>query len=745
MRDMQIDGVPVFVADGPSPSVVGLVFGVGRADETFVRGGLTHLVEHLAMSAPGRTTYECNASVDLRRTEFTATGTPEQVRDFLELICRALGDLPLDRLRVEVDVLRTEGAAAAPPAVGTLLTERYGLTGPGLGGVREPALTSLTAEDVRDWARTWFTRGNAALWVTGPVPAGLRLPLPDGEPPARPPLWRSPVPTPAWTETGSPGAVSLGGELPPGIAGSVTLEVLRRRVEDALRHRRGVAYAVTADRLPLDAVTRFGVLVTDVRAGQEDLVAAVLWREVQRLADEGPTADELEHERRSITDALDAPRSEAEEVVSRAESRVTGVPAYTSADLRQDVALLGIEDIRRTAGLLRDGALLGVPEPLEPAPAGIPRAPVWSEEAVDGRVFQRRRRRGVPKGATLVVGDDGVSAVLEQGVLTVRWADAVALVRQGPGDHLLLGRDGFSVPLSEADWRDGEQALVLVRAAVDGALQIDDDGDAEDAGLLLVRAPAYRIAEAVAMGRHGATLVGNDEWTVVLADGDRLATEVAAELSSVGRRTTALVLRQSHADLGYQLLRGAEVVDQHLWGLTPGDAAQLAEATGRHEPDMVALLGLQGAPAEIVPHAVAGLGLPAQVHALLADPSSPVDGLRVEGRGIAGGARASFRGDFLPAAETVHGLDRYRALSRSRPGWFRAANAAAAMVYALIAWGVIAWREHLDSWQVWVPLVLCVLSLPEAVLNTRPPHRSAGTASSTGGPPADEEHRALTG
>src|SRR3712207_7403538 len=54
--ELTIDGIPVFVADGPPPLAAGLVFGVGRRDEDFVHGGITHLVEHLAMGALGRTT-----------------------------------------------------------------------------------------------------------------------------------------------------------------------------------------------------------------------------------------------------------------------------------------------------------------------------------------------------------------------------------------------------------------------------------------------------------------------------------------------------------------------------------------------------------------------------------------------------------------------------------------------------------------------------------------------------------------
>ena len=722
---MLIDGVPVFVAEGPAPTTVGLVFGVGRADETFVQGGLTHLVEHLTMSAVGRTPYESNASVDLNRTEFTASGTPDQVREFLGRVCGALRGLPVERLRVEADVLRTEGGAAVHPAVGRLLTERYGVLGPGLASVREPALASLTAEDVHGWVRTRFTRQNAALWLSGPVPEGLALPLEDGPPPARRPLWRAEVATPGWLETGDAGVVSIGAELPPGVAGSVTLEILRRRLEDELRHRRGVAYAVGADRLALDEDTRLGVVVTDVRPGQEDLVVAVLWREVQRLAADGPTPEELDHERTTLGSLFDDPRVRTDEVVSHAEARVTGIPTYGADEMRRELAALTPAEIRETAVRLRDGALLGVPEALDPAPPGLAMVPMWSAAAVQGRRFRRRRRSDVPKRATLVVGDDGASTVLEQGAITVRWADAVGLVRQGPGEYALLGRDGFTLPLSESDWRDGDEALAMIRAAVPGELQVDDDDAGEPPGLLLIRSPEHRVREAIAMSRHGATVVANGEWTAVVADDAPDFRIREAELTaSPGRGAVALVLRQTHADLEYVLYRGWKEITRHRWGIAPADHRLLAEAVQRPQEAVARLHGAAGTPHDIAEEAVAVLGLPAQVPALLAGEAA-VGGQRIEGAGALGGFRASMRGDFVPEQGKGNPLERYQRLAGRRPPWFRALNAAGVVVYGLLLWALLAWREDLDGWRFWVLLVLCVASLLNAVWDARPPRRPA--------------------
>ncbi|GAA1155256.1 hypothetical protein F4556_004909 [Kitasatospora gansuensis] len=56
---------------------------------------MTHLVEHLAMSTLPRLHHDHNASVDLALTQFTCTGRPEQVVEFLAKVCAALGAMLL--------------------------------------------------------------------------------------------------------------------------------------------------------------------------------------------------------------------------------------------------------------------------------------------------------------------------------------------------------------------------------------------------------------------------------------------------------------------------------------------------------------------------------------------------------------------------------------------------------------------------------------------------------------------------
>jgi hypothetical protein len=49
-----VDGVPAFWTHAGGGMAAGLVFRVGRADESLARGGVTHLIEHLRQARPMR-------------------------------------------------------------------------------------------------------------------------------------------------------------------------------------------------------------------------------------------------------------------------------------------------------------------------------------------------------------------------------------------------------------------------------------------------------------------------------------------------------------------------------------------------------------------------------------------------------------------------------------------------------------------------------------------------------------------
>ena len=338
------------------------------------------------------------------------------------------------------------------------------------------------------------------MWLSGPVPQDLRLPLTDGSPPQPGLQHLRAMSLPGWGEAPIEDHVALGAALPSHPALSATIGILRARLEEELRHRRGIAYSVQADRIGLSPRARVLALTSDVRPGQARMAAQTLWREVRRLADHGPTGAEIAQERAEVEAYLGDPRSDVDEARALAHAAVTGVPATSAAALQADADALTPDAVKEVAAAVRDATVLLVPEGVEPQLTDLHRLPEWSSAVVSGREFVRKRLRGLPKDARLVVGQEGTSLVLGgDRWITVLWQDAVGLVRQGPDEWALVGRDGFVVQVSGDDWRDGAAAVATIRQAVPPPLQVVDD-DILDGGVLIVRAPAHRVSEAIALG-----------------------------------------------------------------------------------------------------------------------------------------------------------------------------------------------------------------------------------------------------
>src|SRR4029077_6477057 len=126
---------------GVEHPMVMLTFRVGMVDERIQTRGLTHLVEHLALDI-GRRPFEYNGSVTDSRTILWARGTPEQLVEFVSLVCANLSPDRFDDDLVagHARVLRTEGASNRTGWIAELKAERFGARGPGLGRWREFAL-----------------------------------------------------------------------------------------------------------------------------------------------------------------------------------------------------------------------------------------------------------------------------------------------------------------------------------------------------------------------------------------------------------------------------------------------------------------------------------------------------------------------------------------------------------------------------------------------------------------------------
>ncbi|MGY1682848.1 hypothetical protein [Geodermatophilus sp. SYSU D01176] len=477
MQRIDIDGVPVFTADGPARTTAALVFGVGLRDETFATIEVTHLVEHLAMGALPKSHLRCNAVTDVDTTTFFATGRPEAVGAFLEGICRALADLPTERMELEVGVLQAENCSTAHSTLGGLWAARFGLAGPGLAVADGPGPEYLTAETVRAHARRWFVRGNAALWCAGPLPADLRLPLPDGPRPERPVPCPRPQTGPVWTKGHGAGVgllLSAGGAGDPAL--TVGVEVLKERLRDTARHGRGLSYSVDSMALELAGDRREVAVVVDARQGQDDAVAGLLWQAYTELCGSGPTAAELAHAVAGFEEELDADeRAVVEsELADAACCAVGGLPFRPVQDVLEAWREVTPDRVAAALRGTQPTAILYVPEEVDYAGPGgaVERRYVCNlqTELPVGQTFRpsalaRLLSRGNSRLA-LVVGERELAHRDSDGdVHSIPWELVeAALPTQDGRAVVVVGRNLCSAVVDEE--RFGRRAVAAVQARV---------------------------------------------------------------------------------------------------------------------------------------------------------------------------------------------------------------------------------------------------------------------------------------
>ncbi|HEX6871415.1 MAG TPA: insulinase family protein [Micromonosporaceae bacterium] len=467
MHTTEVDGVPVFWQEAPGPLTAGLVFGVGTRDETFMTIGVTHLVEHLVMSTLPKVHHETNASVDLCTTEFVATGRPEQVAAFLSGVCQGISAIPLDRLAQEAGVLEAEAGFATHPTGAALLTRRYGARDVGLEVFSGPGPEQIDADVVLAHARRFLVAGNAALWLTGPPPEGLRLSLPAGDRVRR----TEPVPVPQdgprWSDEAVPASgILLSGTRDP--AWNIGMAVLGDRLMDEARHRRGLSYDVFGDVVLIGPASRQYLLGADARSGQDGTVAEILWEQVRRLAADGPTDEELAHEKAGYEEAYHDPRWPAEEATRQARAALFDLPVSGPEARLAEVAAVTRADVARCFAEALPTALIVVPEDVTlnlpgVARGGCPR----TREAPPGQVFTMKRLVRLIarqwRAPRYYLTGSGLAMMDPDGdVHQTTFADVIGVQVDGD-DRLLFSADGCLLPVIADAFRDGE----ALREAID--------------------------------------------------------------------------------------------------------------------------------------------------------------------------------------------------------------------------------------------------------------------------------------
>ncbi|HEX6867232.1 MAG TPA: hypothetical protein VF119_00430, partial [Candidatus Limnocylindrales bacterium] len=179
----EIDGVRTLWMDEPGPPMATLVFRVGRADEPTPLGGISHIVEHLALVGLGVQDYDHNGMVDAQWSMFMTAGQPDELPAFFDQVVAGLVDPPVDRLLIERRILREEREQRGPSIGGAARWFRFGYAGQGRGlgpADDELGLGWVGPDRVREWAR-----GPDCASTGCPMATPHRTPTPPPRPVSR--------------------------------------------------------------------------------------------------------------------------------------------------------------------------------------------------------------------------------------------------------------------------------------------------------------------------------------------------------------------------------------------------------------------------------------------------------------------------------------------------------------------------------------------------------------------------------
>ncbi|KOX10646.1 peptidase [Micromonospora sp. NRRL B-16802] len=438
IQHLDVDGVPTLLAPTGGPMHAGLTFRVGTADETLARSGITHLIEHLALAPLGLADYHINGMTAPAYTMFHTQGSEADIAAFLTAVCAHLQDLPLARLEVEKEILRTEWSSRGTAAIDDIPLWRHGARDFGLTSYPEWGLGALTADDLREWAARWFTRENAVLWIAGDrVPAGLRLGLPAGV--------RQPVPvassalpqTPAYFVSGSR-AVVLDSVVRRSTAANIFSGVLERELYRSLRQDAGLSYTTTTGYEPRgDGYASLRALA-DALSEKQDAVLGGFIDVLAKMRVGRIEQADLDATVAKREDFLGIAEVDAARLPSYALNVLTGQPNSTIDEHRAELKTVSLTDLHEVAEEMMASALLMVPGGHRADWAGFVAAPTHSADTVDGTTYRAKQGAG-----GLRVGTDGVTYLNPSGPLTVRYDSCSAMLAWPDGARQMIGADAI--------------------------------------------------------------------------------------------------------------------------------------------------------------------------------------------------------------------------------------------------------------------------------------------------------------
>jgi hypothetical protein len=457
---LEIDGIPVWFAPRPgSGTTAGLVFRVGRADETLGSSGITHLAEHLALHPHGISDYHYNGAVDALTTQFVTHGSDDDVVGFLRGLAESFNNLPVDRIDAEKALLRTEAQSRRSGANVLLPLWRYGAQRYGLTSYPEWGLNRVSGDEVAQWARTRFVRGNAALWIAGErLPDDLALNLPAG-PRREAPAGHSVLTHFPSFICGPTVGVVLDTLVSRGVAATMLTAVLERSLLRVLRHESAISYTVDTDYSPRGDDMATITILADATPDKMDVLLGTFGDTMKRIRAKGVDPQDVEAVRRTALEAMDHPDAEMSLLPGMAVSTIVGQPVLSLAERRAALEAVTIDEVNAVAMSLLDSALLQVPYGFSAEHLGFEPAPATSTAEISG---QRYRSRGDGE-SILVVGENAVSLAVDEDRATVHFNLCAARLDFPDGARHYIGFDGTTVRLEPTVHSIGVSAVAEVR------------------------------------------------------------------------------------------------------------------------------------------------------------------------------------------------------------------------------------------------------------------------------------------
>jgi predicted Zn-dependent peptidase len=463
-----VDGIPAFWVPGATSGdeyVAGLVFRVGRVDETLATSGITHLIEHLVLHPLGADdSKHVNGHTEALTTTFVASGSADEIVNFFHTVTAGLRELPLERMEREKRVLRAEGADSKPSIAEVILRHRYGAQGYGLLSFPEMGLDAAGPDELAAWINRGFTQRNAALWLAGgPPPAQLRLNLPDGE--------RTPVPAMPVTIRSSP-AYFNANVAGPGFCGLVSRSsaaqvygmILPARLKGELRHKQALSYSPSAVYSVRDGQHAHILAGADGTDESVSILVSEFIRIIARLRDKPVDAEEIESVADRMITTWQSPRSLLSQARRAAQNELLGRGNNTMETWKEQLAAVSPEDVQRVAAEAFDNGVFALPRRQEPFRAEIRHVPWFSSGAAAGH---HARSADAPFVTTrLILGTEGVSIVDAGHALTIRYDQCAALRVWSDGARQVIGTDGISVTVEPTLWQLPSDAVPQIDSSI---------------------------------------------------------------------------------------------------------------------------------------------------------------------------------------------------------------------------------------------------------------------------------------